>query len=98
MTDTTPATITITYKDDTNMPIKFTYYTWEVNGRKGTNRFKEHVEYINRKGTGKVLTKTFTFKDICLGNMQVLRSDFRIASDGGSATILSVDVSVGKED
>lgn len=97
--DNTPATITITYKDDTNMPIKFTYYTWEVNGRKGTNRFKEHTEYINRKGTGKVLTKTYTFEDICLGNMELFGSDFNLSAVGADAEIISVDVSVpaGKE-
>lgn len=92
--DNTPATISITYKDDTRMPLKLCYYTWKVNAPGDINEFTEHELYIERKGSGKKLTKTFEFKDICLGNMEVLRSDFRIRAAGGDAIVYKVDVSV----
>lgn len=92
--DNTPATIKIVYKDDGKSPIKLKYYTWFEGSHLQRNFLAEHEYTIQRKGTGKVMAKTIKLDDICLGNMQVLRSDFRIASDGGSATILSVDVSV----
>lgn len=97
--DNTPATIKIVYKDDGKNPIILKYYTWYTGGHLSRNFLAEHEYTIQRKGTGKVMAKTIKLDDICLGNMQILRSDFRIASEGGSATILSVDVSVsGKED
>lgn len=93
-TDNTPATVTIVYKDDNKSPLKFKYYTWNVGGYLSRNFLAEHEYTIERNGTGRIITKTLKFKDICLGNMQMLRSDFRICADGGEATILSVDVSV----
>lgn len=97
--DNTPATISITYKDDSTLPIKFSYYTWNENGRGNYNMLAEHVRYLKRRNTGQILTKTFTFDDICLGNMELFGSDFTLSAVGAEATILSVDVSVteGKE-
>ena len=92
--DNTPATITITYKDDSKMPLKLCYYTWNENAPGDINELAEHEFIINRKGTGKRLTKTIKLKDICLGNMEVLRSDFRVRAAGGDATVYSVNVSV----
>ncbi len=92
--DNTPATITITYKDDSKMPLKLCYYTWNENAPGDINEFTEHEFIINRKGTGRRLTKTIKFKDICLGNMEVLRSDFRVRAAGTDAIVYSVDVSV----
>ena len=92
--DNTPATIKLVYKDDGKTPIKLKYYTWYVGSHLSRNYLAEHEYVIERKGTGRTVTKTLKFDDICLGNMQVLRSDFRICAEGGNATILSVDVSV----
>ena len=96
--DNTPATISITYKDDSRMPIKLCYYTWKENAPGDINEFTDHEIYIDRKGTGKILTKTFKFDDICLGNMEVLRSDFRIRAAGSDATIYTVEVSIPETD
>ncbi len=94
--DNTPATIKIVYKDDGKTPITLRYYTWNEGAHLSRNFLAEHEYTIKRNGTGKVMAKTIKLDDICLGNMQVLRSDFRIGSDGGSATVLSVDVSVSE--
>ena len=96
--DNTPAEITITYKDDTRLPIKLCYYTWKVNSPGDINEFTEREINIERKGTGKKITKTFKFDDICLGNMELLRADFRIHATGSSATVYSVDVSVPQDE
>lgn len=97
--DNTPATISITYKDDSTQPIKFSYYTWNDNHRTNYNTLAEHVQYIQRKNTGQILTRTFTFDDICLGNMELFGSDFTLSAIGADAEIISVDVTVteGKE-
>lgn len=92
--DNTPATITITYKDDSKMPLKLCYYTWKENSPGDINEFTEREIYIERKGTNRKVTKTLKFDDICLANMELLRSDFRIRAAGGSATVYSVEVSV----
>ncbi len=94
--DNTPATISITYKDDSKLPLRVTYYTWNVNSNYDTNRLAEHKTYIEREGRGGIVTKTIKLDDICLGNMQILGSDFRIAAVGADATIISVDVSVNQ--
>ncbi len=96
--DNTPAVVSITYKDDSTLPIKFAYYTWNVNGNDDSNRLAEHVKYISRNGTGRTITKTFELDDICLGNMEILGSDFRIGAVGADATIISVDVSVSDKE
>lgn len=80
------------------MPLKLCYYTWKVNAPGDINEFTEHEIYIERKGSGKKINKTFEFKDICLGNMEVLRSDFRIRAAGGDAIVYKVDVSVPQSD
>lgn len=92
--DNTPATITITYKDDSKMPLKLCYYTWKENTPGDLNEFTEREIYIERKGTNKIVTKTIKLDDICLANMEMLRSDFRIRAAGGTATVYSVEVSV----
>ena len=76
------------------MPLKLCYYTWNENAPGDINEIAEHEFVINRKGTGKRLTKTIKLSDICLGNMEVLRSDFRIRAAGGDAIVYSVNVSV----
>ena len=76
------------------MPLKLCYYTWNENAPGDINEFKEHEFIINSKCTGKRLTKTIKLKEICLGNMAVLRSDFRVRAAGGDATVYSVNVSV----
>lgn len=96
--DNTPAEITITYKDDSKMPLKLCYYTWKVNSPGDINEFTEREIYIERKGTNAKVTKTIKLDDICLGNMELLRSDFRIRAAGGSATVYSVEVSVPQTD
>ena len=37
-------------------------------------------------------------KDICLGNMEILGSDFTLSAIGADATVLSVDVVIPKGD
>ncbi len=96
--DNTPATVSVTYLDDTKHPLKLSYYTWDVNYGTMPNELAKHVVNIERKGTGKVMTKTFNFDDICLGNMEILGSDFTISAVGADATIISVDVIVPKEE
>jgi hypothetical protein len=44
------------------------------------------------------VSKTIKFDDICLGNMDVLGTDFRIGAVGTDATIISVDVKVRKDE
>ncbi len=96
--DNTPATITITYKDDSKIPLKLCYYTWKENTPGDVNEFTEREIYIERKGTNRKVTKTIKLDDICLGNMELLRADFRIRAAGASAVVYSVDVSVPEVD
>jgi hypothetical protein len=94
--DNTPGEITITYKDDTKLPLKLVYYTWNENAAtRDINVLKENEIYIDRKGTGKSITRTFKFDDICFGNMQILGTDFKIGAVGATATIYSVEVKAG---
>lgn len=90
--DNVAAEITITYKDDTTLPITLNYHRWVVNSHKYVNMVTDDKIYIERKGTGKIVSKTLKFDDICLGNMDVLGTDFRIGAAGTDATIISVDV------
>lgn len=96
--DNTPAEITVTYKDDSILPIKLSYYMWQVRSNDDNNSLTNCIQYIERKGTGKILTKTFKMKDICLGNMEILGSDFTLSAIGADATVLSVDVVIPKGD
>lgn len=96
--DNVAAEITITYKDDTTLPIAFNYHRWIVTSHKYVNKVTTEKVYIERKGTGKIVSKTLKFDDICLGNMDVLGTDFRIGAVGTDATIISVDVKVRKDE
>ncbi len=92
--DNVAAEISITYKDDTTLPITFYYHRWIQNSHKYVNKVTTEKNYIDRKNTGKIVTQTFKFDDICLGNMDLLGTDFRVGAAGSPATIISVDVKV----
>jgi len=95
--DNTSATITIAYKDDTWLPIALSYHRWIENSNEHKNYLTDDKLYINRTNTGRIMTKTLKFDDICLGNMDLFGTDFRIRAAGSAATILSVDVSLPQE-
>lgn len=90
--DNAAVEITITYKDDTTLPITLDYHKWIVNSHNYVNKVTDEKIYIERKGTGGIVSKTIKLEDICLGNMDVLGTDFRIGAVGAAATIISVDV------
>lgn len=92
--DNTPATITITYEDKHNTPIRLRYKKWNEYTNGMYNTIEEKMIYIERKNTGKILTKTVDIDDICLGNEGDFRSDFKIGALTGDAVIYSVEVSV----
>lgn len=93
--ENTPAEINITYKDDTRLPMKLVYYRWHENSPgTGRNVMKENEILIHRTGTGKTITKSFKFDDICFDNVQNLGSDFRIGAVGTKATVFNVEVTI----
>lgn len=92
--DNTSADITISYRDDTKLPICLEYHRWKERAYPRNNELTTERIYIERGNTGKTLTKTLHFDDINLGNMDLYGTDFRICAVGSEATILSVDVSV----
>lgn len=89
--DNTPAEVTITYLDKGYNDICLSYLTWDPNVG-GMGKLTERKAYIRGTGTGRVLSKTLSFDDICLGNMDILGTDFRISGTGVDAYIHSVDV------
>ncbi len=98
--DNASAKIVITYKDDTKLPINFTYHRWVENSHKYINYLTDDKLYIKRTNTGKILTEEFYFDDINLKNMDLYGTDFRIGAVGSAATIISVDVTImqGKDE
>lgn len=91
--DNTPADVTITYLDKGYNKICISYLTWNQNVG-GIGRLTERKQYIQCTGTGKVQSKTLHFDDICLGNMDILGTDFRISGTGVDSVIYSVDVAI----
>ena len=91
--DNTPAEISITYLDKGYSSIKLSYLTWNPSVG-GMGKLTKRKSYIKCTNSGMVKTKTFTFDDICLGNMDILGTDFRISGTNSQVTIQSVDVSV----
>lgn len=94
--DNVEAEITITYKDNTTLPITLNYHRWIEFGHRFVNNCTTEKLYIERKNTGKIVSKTIKFDDICLSNMDLWGTDFRVGTAGVPADIISVDVKVIK--
>lgn len=92
--ENTPAIITVTYKDDNKTPLVIRYKDWNMYTNGVYNELKDMTVHIERKGTGKILTKSIKIDDICLANAEYFRSDFKIGAVTGDATIYSVDVTI----
>lgn len=85
----TNVTVTLSYLDQGNDAIAFSYNVWES----GTvNGLTEKTYTINRTNSGNVKTETFVLENVNLEKMKELGTDFTINGDVTGVTVLSVAV------
>ncbi len=88
--ESSDVTISVTFKNNSNNPLKLTYYIWRNIG--GINYNHEMETFIERNSSGTWETKEIKLEGIMTDNMGILGSDFKLSGVGSGALIRSVDV------
>ena len=91
--DKTNAEITIEYLDNSTLPLKIDYVVY-FESMGGVGKLIDKKVYIDRKNTGKWKEETISIRDINLGNMLPLGTDFKVSGVSVPAYIKTIDVKV----